>query len=276
MLAHIEGVDNPQSISTDNILWVVNAQAKVLAKVSFNRADLNSVYWLDNERLIIDTEKYGTLLVVNPFTGEQQIVSNELPNLFTYFNPWPMWRVAYSPDLEWVVYYGGQRPPEGPVVRDVVKNQNLWQVKGEQRGWPVWSPDGREVAIVGGVKDTQLYLIARSGQTRPILSEYQPHNTFAPSWSPDGKYLVFWDNGSLMVYEKHTNIVIDLCIPWVKETLNSATLYWSTNSQQFIVTNTGLTTFIPGSVLVDLQKKVAYKIKDIPNTFIVGWMNSMP
>jgi hypothetical protein len=47
---------------------------------------------------------------------------------------------------------------------------------------------------------------------------------------------------------------------------------WSPNSQQVIV-NKNVDT---GSIFIDLPQKAAYKIQELPNTTILGWMNSLP
>jgi len=46
---------------------------------------------------------------------------------------------------------------------------------------------------------------------------------------------------------------------------------WSPDSQQFVVDRTSAQ-----PLLVDIQKKVVYKTNEIPNAYMVGWMNSLP
>jgi hypothetical protein len=223
MLTLMEWGYNDQHIRTSYILWVVDARANVLTRSSIKRADLGQLRWLDNERLIIDTEEYGSLLVVNPFTGEQQVVSNELPELYPYFQPGLWWPVSYSPDLEWVAYYSARHEKddymEGPVVYDLVTKQTLWKSSGDDGvgigSDPAWSPDGQEVAVIDprGDGDWQLYLIRHSGQAKPVLGENLPHKASSPSWSPDGRLIAFWNADSLMVYDRQTDQVFDTCIP---------------------------------------------------------------
>jgi dipeptidyl aminopeptidase/acylaminoacyl peptidase len=265
MVAYIEQVQSQNSAVANNILWVVDARANVLSKIAFAHGDLFAPRWLDNNRLIIDTSEYGNLLVANPFTGEQRMVSNELPNLYTFPSPGgPFWRVEYSPDLEWVAYYyvepGGDR---GAIVRNVITEQNLWQSMNMDEGKPAWSPDGQTVAVVG---DGQLYLVNRFGKVQPVLDDKLIHEAQSPSWSPDGQQIAFWNNNSLVIYNTQTNQVVDLCIPGNGEIILPPVL-WSPDGQQIIVVR---------RVLVDLQRKAAYKIKEFPNATIFGWMNSLP
>jgi WD40 repeat protein len=265
MVAYIEQVQSQNNAVANNILWIVDARANVLSKIAFPRGDLFAPRWLDNNRLIMDTSGDGNLLVVNPFTGEQRMVSNELPNLFTLpARGFLFWSVEYSPDLEWVAYYyvepGGDR---GAIVRDVITKQNLWQSPNMDEGKPAWSPNGQAVAVVG---DGQLYLVNRSGKAQPVLDDKLIHEAQSPSWSPDGQRIAFWNNDSLVIYNMQTNQAIDLCIPGNGEIPLSSVL-WSPDGQQMIVVR---------RVLVDLQRKTAYKIKEIPNATIFGWMNSIP
>lgn len=268
MVAYIEQVRSQNNTVSNNILWIVDARANVLSKIAFARGDLFAPRWLDNNRLIIDTSEssdYEKFLVVNPFTGEQRMVSNELPNLeHRVVRSFLSWSPQYSPDLEWVAYFyvepGNDR---GAIVFDVITKQNLWQSTHGDEGKPAWSPDGQTVAVVG---DGQLYLVNRSGKALPVLDEKLVHEAQSPSWSPDGQQIAFWNNNSLVIYNTQTNRVVDFCIPGNGQIILPPVL-WSPDGQQIIVV---------GRVLVDLQRKAAYKIKEISNATIFGWMNSLP
>ena len=265
MFAYIEQIHDAQNdVIVNNILWVVDARADVLFKMPLNREYLGAPRWLDDNRLIMDTSEYGNLLVVNLSTREQQVISNELPNLDTFpFPGGPWWRVEYSPNLKWVIYYYNDSGDEGAVLRDIESKRDLWKSVNFDEGKPAWSPDGQEVAVVG---EGQLYIINRSGKAQPVLDDMLIHEAQSPSWSPDGQQIAFWNKNSLIVLNRQTNIAVDLCIPGNGAIPLSPAL-WSPDSQQIIVSD---------SVLVDLQRKTAYKIKEITNATIFRWMNSLP
>jgi dipeptidyl aminopeptidase/acylaminoacyl peptidase len=279
MFAYMEVVRNAQLEYINYILWVVDAHANDLAQISFDQEKYVGLpRWLDNKRLLLytaQTDKDGTVMVVNPFTGEQHFVANELPMLFTgkEYAPGLDWLVEYSPSLEWVAYLGhSEEPGWGPlIVRDIATKQNLWKSTGGNNGKPVWSSDGDEVAVISG---GQLYLVERSGQVKAILDENLPHQVEAPAWSPDGKHIAFWNNGSLMIYDHGADQVIDVCIKNTTPTHHAP--LWSSDSSQIVVDYYGDQN-IYFNALVDIQRNIVYKIPEIPNTiYPTVWMNSLP
>jgi hypothetical protein len=270
MYAYIEEILNDQNEIIDHILWVVDAHAGLLSKFLLNQKDwLGPPRWLDNERVILDTaetDDNGSLLLVNPFTHEQRLITNELPmlNAWTGINS-PQWRVEYSPDLEWVSYVYADDNRWGMIVRDVVAKQDLWQATGVNTERPIWSPDGQQVAIVNP-EDGQLYLVNRSGQAKPVLPDEISKEASSPSWSPDGQAIAFWNNDSLMLYSKQDDQVVDLCVPGYGDMILPTPL-WSPDGWQI---------FVDSKALVDLQKKVAYVTREITSNGISEWMNSLP
>ena len=288
MYAKLERVYNDQGVGAGivlkNILWVFDARANLVAKTDFNRTDLDSLSWLDNERLIISTEKYGTLLLVNPFTGEQKLLADELPDLFpynldtySYINPHSRWPISYSPDLKWVVYYSLRKEingyMEGSAVYDIVTKQTIW--KADSGLGQAWSPDGQGLAIASELGDRQLYLFSRSGQVKAVLDESVPHEVDGFSWSPDGNFIAFWNEESLMIYDRQTDMIFDTCI---KSQVTYRSPLWSPDSHQIIASyvSENPTTMVLVEVLVDLQARRAYKIKELPTGTLGVWMNSIP
>lgn len=236
------------------------------------------MYWLDDERLIIYTEKYGTMLLVNPFTGEQKTLASELPNLNPNFKPGLWWPVVYSPDLEWVAYYSLRKENgknvEGPVVYNVVNKQTLWNAGNGVGSDPAWSLDGQVLAFTGGMNEHQLYLFSHTGQVKAVLDESLPHEAFAFAWSPDGRYIAFWNAERLMIYDRQMDWVFDTCISLsYSHGSDSDTPSWSPDSHQVIVMQSSAQ-----PLLVDWQKKMAYRIKgkDRLNSMLGAWMNSQP
>jgi hypothetical protein len=271
MIARIERELNDQLISIRKVLWVVDAQANVLSKITFNRTDLGQPRWLDDKRLLIDTEKYGTLLLLNPFSREQRTIADELPRLYPYFETGLWWPVIYSPDLEWVTYYSvgeaNRGYVAGPAVYELKTKKILWEGGNGVGSNAAWAPDGQEVAFTGGMDEHQLFLISRSGQVKTVLGENQSHKADEFSWSPNGHYIAFWNDDSLTVYDRQTNQVFDTCIPGD----GTENPIWSPDSQKVIIK-----AYSTQPILVDWQEKVAYKIKYVPDYMIIEWMNSLP
>jgi len=275
MYAYGEDITNDRGDTTYVIIWVVNAHANVLAKFSFNKEYLGAPRWLDNEQLMMSTKEYGPQLILNPFTGKWRDITNELPLLNTIPTPGgPWWRVEYSPDLEWVAYAywdGAHRNemdvPAGTIVRDVVTQKNVWQSTHGDEDAPAWSPDGSQLAVKD---DGQLYLVNRSGQAKALLPDDIRHDVWAQTWSPDGKYIAFWNryqesDSSLTLYEVETGKVRDYCIK--NEYLGP--LVWSLNSKELIVNQD----IVAGPIFIDLQKNKAYKLQPLS---ISAWMYSLP
>lgn len=255
------------------VLSVFDAEAKVIAKMVFDRTDLVSSSWLDNERLLIYTEKYGHQLLVNPFSGEQQELADEFPDLYPDFEPRLWWPIAYSPDLEWVTYYFARkengRYRQGPVVYNLKTKQILWDQADRVGSDPAWSPDGQTLAFTGGMDEYQLYLFSHDGDVKAVLDESLPHEAFAFSWSPNSRYIAFWNAESLMVYDVLQDWVFDTCIAGGELGVLSSPS-WSPDSQQIIVLG-----FTTEPILIDWYGKRAYKIKDNEMSHY-GWMSSIP
>jgi hypothetical protein len=279
MLAILESVYDSKNTErgpqVGSALSVFNAQAEVVAKMVFDRTDLVSSSWLDDERLLIYTEKYGHQLLVNPFTGEQQELADELPDLYPDFEPRLWWPIAYSPDLEWVTYYFARKENgkyrQGPVVYNLKTKQILWDQANQVGSDPAWSPDGQTLAFTGGMDGYkyQLYLFSHNGDVKAVLDESLPHEAFAFSWSPDSRYIAFWNDESLMVYDVLQDWVFDTCISGGQLGVLSSPS-WSPNSRQIIALG-----FTTEPILVDWHEKRGYKIKDNGMSHY-GWINSTP
>lgn len=268
LYAYVEHVEHQQN--THSIIWVINAQAEIISQTKL-QGWYSPPRWLDNNRIIISTNEFGTLMVVNVLTGGDQIISNKLPTLYTFHAGGPFWRVEYSPDLEWVAYFYFEPGSDyGTIVYDVVTKQYLWQSTNGDEGQPAWSPDGQEVAVIG---DGQLYLVDRSGNARTISNEIAT-KTQNPSWSPDGRYIAFWSGegysgiNHLMTFDKSTGVITNYCVenPYPHNPI------WSPDSR-FLLVNQNMES---GAILIDIQELTAQRIENIPDSTIFAWMNSIP
>lgn len=255
-------------------VWIFDSQGNARLKVDTDRTDLGTMRWLDNERLLIDTEEYGVLLLIKVFTGEQETITNDLPNSYPYDKShlYLWWPVTYSPDLQWVTYMTGRTEygnvyMQGPIVYDLAAKQIIWNKANGVGSRPAWSPDGEALAFTGGMDEYQLFIFDRSGSIKGVLDDSLPHRAFEFSWSPDGSYIAFWTEDSLMVYDREQDWLFDTCIPGNFQIGPE----WSPDSKQFIANQTSTE-----PLLVDWEKQRVYKIKVIENSSIYGWMNSIP
>jgi len=258
-------------------LWVLDAHAEVLAKIPFDQYLFN-LRWLDNERVVLytnQTAEKGSVLVVNPFTREQSVVSNELPELAVFAWPGVEWGVEYSPDLQAVVFIGSLKVRDsGPVLRDIARDQIIWEPQPPVSSFemPKWSPDGKRVAEGAS---GYLYIIDRDGQATAVPKLNPLKGVAHFSWSPDGRYIAVWNSDRpqhyiLMVYDLQSEKLMDTCI----EDVYPSSPVWSPDSQQIIV-NINVNKGEP--VLFDIQKEASYLLKSIPKiVYPSDWMNSMP
>lgn len=275
LLATSDNLQNANGQFEKMVLSILNSRAEVLEKITFNMPGFSSIRWLDNQNMILytaQTPEDGTVIFFNPFTREQHNISNDLPDYYieSYLLPGLSWLIEYSPNLEWGVYLGRTQTGKlGFIIRDFASEQTMWEIAdftGEYQR-PIWSSNGDEVALVASGK---LYLVNRYGQTKSILNETQQNQVSNPSWSPDGRYITFWNTyDNLMLYDGQSEMVYDLCYKGD----HSFPLIWSTDSRQIA---------IPAyagekSVLVDIPENKVYTLIAIPEIiYPIEWMNSMP
>ncbi len=100
-----------------------------------------------------------------------------------------------------------------------------------------WSPDGQQLALMAREEDKpwQLYLVGAQGGTPENLLPEQ-RNLADPSWSPDGKSIVFGQAPDLMgkLNGTHTIEVIDLATKHISTLPGSQALFsprWSPDGQ---------------------------------------------
>jgi TolB protein len=57
--------------------------------------------------------------------------------------------------------------------------------------WPVWSPDGKQIAFVSNRdRNFEIYLMNADGTNLKNLTNHSGQDT-SPAWSPDGKKIAF-------------------------------------------------------------------------------------
>jgi hypothetical protein len=288
LLATIETVVNEARQFEQMYLQVFNAQGEVVKKIIFDAPGLRKIRWLDNENILLytaNTTRDGTVLLVNPFSNEQTYITNELPNFFDESDllfPDLKWLIEYSPNLEWGVYLkrgtsgdiatpfpGG--PNIGHAVYDFSANKAIWIPKypTDFSEEPKWSPDGGKVVIEA---NNQLTIVMRNGPLEPILDETKTNTVQFTEWSPDGRYIAFWNINKFMFYDIQENTLHDVCIN-ASADFPKPLFAWSPDSQYIFLGNYSEA----NSVLVDIKENKIYQTSTNPAIYYpVAWMNSVP
>lgn len=285
-LAYYENFLNANGKLEKSMIWVINAKADVLAQVPLSPNDAAQFRWLDNAHLQIYSDKTyqdGTVEILNPYSGELQQLTNDLPNLFqVQYNELTDWLVEYNRNLDTVVYLvRSDDGKSGPIVWNINEQKVIWQHSDEGANYaiPLWSPTKDEVAVVDN--NGQLYIINRDGTTNQLPKLETQTNVRSFSWSPDGNLIAFWnayDNfgqSKLMIYDNRTNQVTDYCI--VADGTSGSDPIWSPDSQMLFVhmrikKDDG--SFGGSTILVDITQNMAFNISREPK--LLEWMNSIP
>jgi Tol biopolymer transport system component len=224
---------------------------------------------------------------MNPFTGEQQTLTPDFPDLRTppeWLPNWGDWNgLVYDPSLAHAVYPSAG----GLTLRDLASGQTIsfpdfdWT-----EAFPQWSPDGTRFAfannIFGERMSSEIFAIGLDGQVRQLsnLSSYYARGYIYPAldWSPDGSHISFWlraqDLGfSLAVLDTATGEVINYCLSGPSTIDNAILPLWSPDGTQIVVENyVSLDT--SRVVLVDIVRGVAAQIGE--NLKPLGWMVENP
>jgi Tol biopolymer transport system component len=184
-------------------IYVSPLDAESPLRLTFRRADDGQPTWSpDGRRLAFKTAQFGSnqLAVINADgTGETL-----LTRTFRFSEGQPAW----SPDATKLLY---RRTPENPLVQDA----DTWVLDvaasakdptqpvaravllrtGDER-YPSYSPDGTQIAFRGDLDlaepsgDEEIYVMNADGTNVRQLTSNADFDS-APSWSPDGKRILF-------------------------------------------------------------------------------------
>jgi Tol biopolymer transport system component len=105
--------------------------------------------------------------------------------------------VDFSRDGQWVTYVSY---PEDSLWRSKLDGSERLRLTFPPMrvGVPHWSPDGEQIAFSGSTpgKPWKVFLISKNGGSATPLTSDEDASEADPSWSPDGKTMVFGHNGN--------------------------------------------------------------------------------
>jgi hypothetical protein len=233
--------------------------------------------WLDSERLMIIRRTWSGdgpfeldgITVLNPFTGDRQVLLPEYPGIYTITAPGVEWgpydlsRTVYDPTLTRVVY---------PVLEENDSPVVLWDIRAKQElarihsiGYlfgrePKWSPDGEQFVTnafpqlnddsninddpnIKPFSGSELFSVSRDGQIKQLTNLTTKYQVvlYNYNWSHDGRYIAFWlkatpspfDDERLAVLDVMTGEVTNYCVPG--DPHDHQPPIWSLNGHQLVV-----------------------------------------
>ena len=168
----------------------------------------SSVSWMpDGQSLVfarrqVDPDNnwyYNDLVYANLETGESRALTHGLRANYPAVSPDGR-RIAFLRNAEGTVNLLVMNVDslsldslEGPVDRARIRRVTDFD-DGTQFFSPVWSPDGSRVAVSiarAGSRDLAIYRVPEQGPVEREFFLASPHEDRDPTWTPDGRYLVF-------------------------------------------------------------------------------------
>jgi hypothetical protein len=286
----------------DEEIIVESPDGEKKVQLSFEREW--SVYgnpWLGNEQLsfLLWNGSYDLRTVIlNPFTGEQQILLSDYPNsnhnyLYGPSGSPPLFfgnsNVAYAPSLRLVVYPQATNDSLYDVLWDRQTKQEIAKVLiGVYLPPPLWLSDSRAFVVAAKPERNvprEWFIVNRDGKVRQLTHYGDRYPTFKigmyASLSPDGHYLAFGlsrENDpalavpmDLIILDLTTLKTFNTCI-----TFDNSDPIWSPDSQYLVVQHPVANQKWPSIILLNVEAGWAASIFPTDNEYRYpeGWLDS--
>lgn len=266
-------------------LVVTDYSGQVKAKMRWDYDWNRIVGWIDDQHLIlthIDLSWKGVYLV-NPFTGETNILSPQLPDIFPTESALipplmqhQQWEMLFDPTFTKVAF-NQQKPGQSTefVIWDLSTNTEIFRLGIDAYyDWPVWTSDWSQLgAIVRNRPEDdfaryQLFVVDwRGGSVEWIDIKGKENVGYGmEAWSPDGRYIAI-GGSPLLILDMNTRQVWDTCLASSSFNLGQDNLIWSPDSRQLIVATTDKPSFV-----IDVEKGTAWRLNPDPKLWPVAWL----
>jgi dipeptidyl aminopeptidase/acylaminoacyl peptidase len=255
--------------------------------------------WTNHNWLVQWRDPFTPINVLNPFTGESQVLKSEYPYILSppvptmEFAKWSTFLI-FDPALERVIYVGDiLKIPDNTGLlwlADVATGQVLSNIDAKliTDNPPVWSPDGQFFIAVDTEKSIgqqsifDIYLFDRNGRKVSQLTHYDAEQIIEYiSWSPNNRFIAFLRGyAALSVIDVQSNklikeLKIDL-VPsrpgrfiWLPDGWQ---LIFQKANQKALTSDTDPTDL--ALVLYDLCKNTLSEIKNSNNLVPLGWISA--
>ena len=281
-------------VCSNGCKYILKNSTQVLDTIPV-RSDWVLWQWLDNERVVILSRiEPHDVTILNPFTGDVEEFSIDLPNPYS-LSQTPeesVIPISLNPSLNKVLFYDEQFG--GRLI--------LWSIDEEREivsvpynvdrsvGFGSWSPDGQKYITSSPDNRTTtmnaLFSIDRNGILTRLTNfdqNYEFANVTNPVWNPDNQHIAFWLKIGSESSSKPEDLPQFLTIMNVSslETKVLCQMYsisdypafpviWSPNGQQLIA-NTRTDEGIVEPVLIDIAHLTRTKVSTQGN-WVEGWL----
>jgi Tol biopolymer transport system component len=173
-------------------IFVVNEDGSGLKQVSHSRFAATEAAWYPDGRRLCYTEerrrglrKSYTLITLDLATGAE---SKTLPDFGRSSS-----LAEFSPDGSLMAFTGGRLIGWAVFIHDFRTGETRVLTEGGGACRPHFSPDGKRIAFVSSEADKKgdIWLINPDGTGKERLTDLPETFDYYPSWSPDGKFIVF-------------------------------------------------------------------------------------